>query len=184
MKNKKLVRCIITTILIIAVTSSQPVGAGVWGQHIWPSWKNVLKTYGDIEIWDEDRDIDPSIEDWYGVSKEEIEICSKWGGTETAQKGGSLSSPIELSQLTLTLQAQKKTMPDNTTLYEISWYIQPVKNPVDYEVVLTGDGTYNITEGEASYENAGVGYFTQYLEASYNQAELRSSITVLTAPIT
>ena len=184
MKNKRLISYIITTAIIIAIISSQKAYAGVWGERIWPGWKEALKTYGDVEIWDEDRDIYPVIEDWYGVSEEEIDICNKWGGTETAQKGGTLSSPIELSQLTLTLQAQKQSLPDDTILYEVSWYIQPVENSISYKVVLIGDDTYNITEGEASYEEAGVGYFTEYLEADYTQAQLRSSNTVLTVPIT
>ncbi|MBU0614925.1 MAG: hypothetical protein KJ601_02430 [Nanoarchaeota archaeon] len=100
--------------------------------------------------------------EWYQVSAWEIEVCSKWGGSELAQVGATSAAPISLSQLTVTLQAEAiyyepigNTSIDN--IYTVSWYIQPIGGEFEYAVYLVdaNGATANVASGTASYESPG-----------------------------
>ncbi|MBI2128815.1 hypothetical protein HYU07_01115 [Candidatus Woesearchaeota archaeon] len=115
------------------------------------------------------------IPNWYAVEGWEVETCSKWGGTAEAQTG-SATSEIYLSQLTVALQAEKTAFPDNTTLYEVSYYIQPMTNNVEFSVwlknTLTGDKN-NITQtASASPLTGASGFNAFYSNISYDVIQL------------
>ncbi|MBU1005166.1 MAG: hypothetical protein KJ561_05025 [Nanoarchaeota archaeon] len=114
------------------------------------------------------------LDDWYEVEDWELEVCSKWGGTEEAQSGASSSSPIYLSQITLTLQGKKEaySVPNATTLYKASWYLEPTAK-VSYKVELIGnDMSEKIGEGEASYDAPAQGYYADYLDAGFSYVKM------------
>lgn len=115
--------------------------------------------------------------DWYAVEDWEIETCSKWGGTAEAQSGSvTLTTNVYLYELTYTINAQKTEFPDNITLYEVGYYIQPITSDVEYSVRLknkaTGDN-YNITIGAtASAVSGSSGFSAFYSNVTYDIAQL------------
>jgi len=105
---------------------------------------------------------------WYGLADWELQECSVWGGTEESQIGARTASPIYLSQTTLTLQGQKRLMPDNTTFYEVSWYFHPNELAVAYTIIMSkDDGTTKSIGGATANPAAGSeGYYYTYLTES------------------
>jgi len=82
---------------------------------------------------------------WYSVEDWELEVCSMWSETEEARHSSVMqSSEIYLSQLTLTLQGKKIVYPDNSSLYEFAWYIQPAQGNVEYEVLAYNENNTNV----------------------------------------
>ena len=70
---------------------------------------------------------DPSVQEWYDVAEWELELCRVWGGT--AEAYNVVNGPTYLSETTVTLQGQKsEKMPDNTTMYEVAWYLESGTN--------------------------------------------------------
>jgi hypothetical protein len=105
---------------------------------------------------------------WYDVADWEIAVCSGWGGIadDTAAEGGELQSSgmYEYTSLdiSIAIQAQVKPVgegietPAYTNIYEISWYVQPVAESVNYEVIAKyiDGGTEVIQSGSATpYSN-------------------------------
>jgi len=81
---------------------------------------------------------------WYPVEDWELEVCSMWSGTDEAQHSSVMqSSEIYLSQLTLTLQGKRILYPDNSSLYEFAWYIQPAQGNVEYSVFAYNENNTN-----------------------------------------
>ncbi|MBI2545799.1 hypothetical protein HYV81_01325 [Candidatus Woesearchaeota archaeon] len=112
------------------------------------------------------KQFNPKMDDWYKVEQWELDICSKWGGTEAAQAGAQLSQPIYLSVLTLTLQGEKIEQPDNTSLFKVTWYIEPAASSVSYKVELVGNSPispWSVQEAStATNSNPGVGFYAKY----------------------
>jgi hypothetical protein len=132
------------------------------------------------------------IPDWYEVSQWEIEVCSKWGGSELVQAGATTAKPISLSQLTLTMQAEgiyfdDFNIPNSSVenLYTVSWYIQPVAGEIEYNIVLvTSDGsTAPLTSGKASYQSAGFGHEALYHPSIFTRARMNFGDNALELPI-
>lgn len=83
---------------------------------------------------------------WYEVADWEIAVCSSWGGIEDETSGeGGESASSELYEYTsldisIALQTQVKDaaegfeLPEDTNIYEISWYVQPIAGAVNYEI--------------------------------------------------
>ena len=117
-------------------------------------------------VYAKSKQFNPKMDDWYKVEQWELDVCSKWGGTEAAQAGAELSQPIYLSVLTLTLQAEKVDQPDNTSLFKVTWYIEPAAGEVSYKVELVGNSPispWTVQEAStASNANAGVGFYAKY----------------------
>ena len=116
-------------------------------------------------VYAKPHQFDPTMDAWYKVEPWELEVCSKWGGTETAQAGAQLSQPIYLSVLTLALQEEKVDQPDNTSLYKVTWYIEPAVGEVSYQVQLIGNSPISpwlVSQGTATNSNPGVGFYAKY----------------------
>ena len=71
-----------------------------------------------------------------------------------------------MSVLTLTLQAEKIDQPDNTSLFKVTWYIEPAAGEVSYKVELIGNSPISpwpVKEAStATNSNPGVGFFAKY----------------------
>ncbi len=118
-------------------------------------------------VYAKPKQFDPRVEEWYKVEQWELDICSKWGGTETTLAGAELSTPVYLSVLTLTLQAEKIEQPDNTSLYKVTWYIEPAQGEVSYKVELVGNSPispWQIEQDTARNSNPGVGFYAYYFD--------------------
>lgn len=116
-------------------------------------------------VYAKSKQFDPRMDAWYKVEQWELDVCSKWGGTEAAQAGAELSQPIYLSVLTLTLQGEKVDQPDNTSLFKVTWYIEPAAGEVSYKVELTGNSPISpwlVAQGTATNSNPGVGFYAKY----------------------
>ncbi|MFC1741282.1 hypothetical protein ACFL3V_01980 [Nanoarchaeota archaeon] len=111
---------------------------------------------------------DPGVIDvdlgWYDVSDWEIDFCSSWGGTRDEQQsmGGETSSTamhdITSLDYTATLQAEviileegEDILPADTKVYAISWYLQPVAESLQYEIIAYyDDGTTWLVESASA----------------------------------
>ncbi|MDO8741008.1 MAG: hypothetical protein Q7J54_05555 [Candidatus Woesearchaeota archaeon] len=133
------------------------------------------------------------ISDWYAVEDWELEVCSKWGGTDEAQRG-SATSDIYLSQLTVALQAEKTAFPDNTTLYEVSYYIQPFSEDIQFAIKLANsqnDTDYDIVTVTTASISAGASGFTAFYsdeffdlaKIGYGDSSSSGPENILTVPI-
>jgi len=129
---------------------------------------------------------------WYAVSQWEIEVCSKWGGSELAKAGAVTASPIALSQITLTLQAEgyifsDKNIPNSSVenLYTLSWYIEPVTGGLDYAVRLYDNaGAWaEVAVGQSRVNNPGVGHETLYHPSIFTKARLLFGSNYLELPV-
>ncbi len=122
-------------------------------------------------------DFNPLVDRWYKVEDWELDVCSKWGGAKQAYHyETSNNNKIYLSQLTLTLQAEKIVYPsNNSVLYKVSWYFEPAKGEYKYEINLLkngGSSPKQISSGAASYESPAVGSYAEYLNEDYAYAQL------------
>lgn len=136
---------------------------------------------------------DPRIDVWYQVEDWELEVCRKWGGTTDSYN--IVSGPTYLSQTTVTLQGEKsEKMPDDTTLYEVAWYIEDATNrSLEYAVRLRNSETVETKRivGKTSVggNEAASGYEAEYLSEEYDQVQLgyafedAEEITMITVPV-
>ena len=130
-----------------------------------------------ITLIQQGSSFDPSIDDWYAVEDWELEVCSMWGGTDEAMAGATSSSPIYLSQTTLSLQGKKQEYNIagvNQTLYTISWYFEPMEE-LGYMVELVDDSTgaaFKIEEGTATMSEPAVGFHAEYYDIEYTAVRL------------
>jgi hypothetical protein len=127
----------------------------------------------------------PRVDDWYDVSDWEVEVCSKFGGYLEAGISSFLSAAKPVDQLSYTLQAKSKSNPDGQSLYEVSYYIQPVDQAIAYKISLIsirGDAPLVIAQGSAESSGA-YGYKAEYSAANYSFASLELEDNSLTVPI-
>ncbi|MBN1385722.1 hypothetical protein JW968_01965 [Candidatus Woesearchaeota archaeon] len=120
-------------------------------------------------------------ENWYDTVEDwEIEFCSYYGGKEEPiSTTGGFS--YFMSQLALTLQATKgEVLPDNTQLYEVGYYIQPIQGNVTFRITLFGP--YNTRMGVKNSTDVGpggmAGFETFYVNRSrerYDRAVMHVS---------
>lgn len=130
----------------------------------------------------------PKIDAWYPVENWELELCSKWGGTKEAQSGATSSSPIYLSQTTISLQGKKQEYyidGFNKTLYTVSWYLEPILE-MSYRVYLINDDeslSFKISDGTASYSSPGAGFESEYYDAEYTAVKMDYGTNWLIVPL-
>ena len=132
-------------------------------------------------------DFDPIVDDWATVEPWEVEYCRKWGGSDQGgvNKGATSKIPIALSQLTVTLQGGKTeyNLTGQSILYTASWYIEPVSGEIDYIVTFIGDGILEIGGGMASNTEAGLGYYSEYINKSFTHVKIDFPGNYLEVPI-
>jgi len=125
---------------------------------------------------------------WYGVEQWEINECVRWGGATEAQSSYSTEGgPVLLSQTTLSLQAKKivYNIRNATTLYEASWYLEPIGSDMDYTIHLTNPDGNNklIAEGSAKRSEPVKGYYADYHTTDYKNIKMSYGGKALEVPI-
>ena len=125
---------------------------------------------------------------WYGVEEWEIEVCTQWGGAEEAQNSYSTEGgPVILSQTTLSLQAKKISynIENVSTLYEASWYLEPLGEDMAYSIYLINQNGNNklIGEGTATKSKPLNGYYANYHNSDYTQIKMSYGGKTLQIPI-
>jgi len=134
------------------------------------------------------RSFNPSIDAWYAVEDWELEVCSKWGGTQEVASGATSSSSVFLSRTTLSLQGEKQTYDItgvNQSLYAISWYLEPLTS-MSYRIELIDDATatpFRLDDGEASYENPAIGYHSEYYDINYTSVKMTYGLEWIEVPL-
>ena len=132
----------------------------------------------------------PGIDGWAAVSDNEIDFCKKYGGSVEAgvNAGATSSIPIALSQLTMTIQADKERFEIEGVvdyLYQVSWYIEPVAGQQDFEIVLIGEGEDDLEiERDVAFPDApGINFYAEYLTENFTHAKIVSGNDFLQVPI-
>jgi len=125
---------------------------------------------------------------WYGVEEWEIDVCTMWGGAEEAQEGYiTEGGPVLLSQTTLSLQGKKivYNIGNQSSLYEASWYLEPIGEDINYTVhIIDAEGNIiQIGSGTASLTGPAKGYYAEYHEANYTDIKLAYGDRFLQIPI-
>ena len=124
---------------------------------------------------------------WYEVADWEIEVCSSWGGIEDETEGtGGESISSEMYEhtsldISIALQAQVKDiaegleLPEDTNIYEISWYVQPVAGSVNYEIRARylGGQSQVIESGSATPYTNYEGYHVEETDKKMTSVVLR-----------
>jgi len=101
---------------------------------------------------------------WYEVDDWEIEECSKWGGTESAETISSGTVGYSnMDSASATLQSSRKNLPIDeetfTYIYEVAWYYHPIDESKTYKIRMIGPTkTENIYEATASDNDGDSGY--------------------------
>lgn len=132
------------------------------------------------------------VKTWYSVTDEEINFCSKWGGTPEAQTGAITDNTIALSQLTISLQAQvqkpfagvsgAENISENT--YKVSWYVEPFERTVSYSVKLIGPkGNEYVDSGAAAHNSPGTGFYAVSTQEEFTNARIDYGGHFLMVPI-
>jgi len=105
--------------------------------------------------------------DWYDVEDWELQVCDKWGGVEELNDG-TTSAKIYLSQMVITLQAEKVVFQldetDYTTQYKIGWYFAPYQDDYIYSVHLEGDSQIWLVDEESADQASGKSGFKAFYE--------------------
>lgn len=107
---------------------------------------------------------------WYSIEDWEWNTCEKWGGPyQSSSAGESGLGVINLSKyftssLIVTMQAEileaapsNASLPDETKLYAISWYVQPIAESVHFTVTAQGL-PQAISSTSATLDAPGFGY--------------------------
>ncbi len=146
-----------------------------------PSFLQQYSKYFDV-FWGSGRDPPVPQKQWYEVEQWEIEYCSKFGGSVSPQSSAEVISS-QVSQLTATLQGSRKKQQDNTTLYEVSYYIQPISSSIPYVVEVLGKSngtTINRTiDRGTAYPSGTADYAAFYSEENYNRARMNYGGSIL-----
>ncbi|HLD89101.1 MAG TPA: hypothetical protein VI894_02745 [Candidatus Nanoarchaeia archaeon] len=153
-----------------------------------PKSQSFLQKYSGYfsTFWGSGKDPPAPQKQWYEVEQWEIEYCSKYGGHVSPESSAEVISS-QISQLTATLQGSKKKQSDNTTLYEVSYYIQPISSSIPYVVEVLGksNGTTinkTISRGTA-YPSGTADYEAFYSEENYNQVRMTYGGNVLSVEL-
>lgn len=147
-----------------------------------------------FSIWDaifkSEEEVNPIIPEWYGFKDWEINECRTWGGTTMASSGGSTTTNIKLSEITISLSAEKEEFKFNSsynkTLYKVSYYIQPLTD-TKYAVRLYNTENHNesllVDKTDVTYDSPKKDYFTIETENIYDVAQLWYGSGTLTMPV-
>ncbi len=108
---------------------------------------------------------------WYAVEDWELQVCSRWGGSETGQKATSKSDPVFLSQTTLTLAAERFPYPPDLkpeSIYKVSWYFEPIL-PASFRIELHNpDGAKYVVQADTAADLGSPGYGFRSVELLEN----------------
>jgi hypothetical protein len=133
-----------------------------------------------------ERDFDPRVSNWYDIQDWEVEVCKLYGGTEIPL-AISNNQNLFLSQNTYTLQVNKEELPDETIIFKISHYIQPLQDDVDFAIRLRKPqsnqnlriiGRTNVDQGQSHTD-----FDTKIESVDYDIAQLRIDDFILTVDI-
>jgi hypothetical protein len=124
---------------------------------------------------------------WYVVEPWEVEVCSKWGGTATAQQNaGTASGSSYMFLTTITLQGKRTLVRDegqNKTIYEAAWYFRPLDKSQEYRIVFIGNKTKTVYTGKATPENGDANYYAEESADSYTDVQIIYQSGTLKVPI-
>ena len=132
------------------------------------------------------------VKTWYSVTEQEINFCSKWGGTPEAQSGAVTDTTIALSQLTISLQAQYddpfagvgEVSNISEKTYKVSWYVEPFENTISYSVKLIGpNGNEYVDSGSAMRNSPGTGFYAVSTNQEFTNARIDYGGHFLMVPI-
>lgn len=128
---------------------------------------------------------------WNPVQPWEVQQCKKKLSTQiwSSKTGDGLSSASPLLfDLTVTLQAEQRTLSYEKGLYEnsVSWYVQHYQQDVQYSLILIDDqghsfdvpkeGTGPIKNKKADHVSGGAGFIAWEGKQKYAKAELNMEI--------
>ena len=125
---------------------------------------------------------------WYAVQDWELQVCSKWGGSETGQKATAKSDPVFLSQTTLTLAAERFSYPPDLkpeSIYKVSWYFEPLL-PAIYRIELHNpDGAKYViqTDAPADLDSPGYAFRSVELLENFTTATIEFGAQVVEIPV-
>jgi len=132
--------------------------------------------------------------DWYDVDDWELQVCNKWGGVDELNDG-TTTGEVYLSEMVITLQAQKVVFQidetNYTTQYKIGWYFAPYQDDYIYGVRLAAPNDIWFAKDEAVSQGSGKSGFNAFYENEtvYSEAVLEycrddySSCGSLTVPV-
>jgi hypothetical protein len=136
-----------------------------------------------------DEDVNSKVDlGWYKVADWEVEVCRKWGGLydeESAASGQTLAKNMSAyTSMTLTATIQggilevspgEGTFPNNTQVYEISWYVQPIAESLNYDVTaFYKDGNTKLIESTSATPYSGYdGYHAEESTKKMTHVALR-----------
>lgn len=121
---------------------------------------------------------DPIIPEWQAVSNDDIETCTKWGGTkESYNLDAGQTYANYAGDIIATIQATK-TKGVNQTLYEVGYFID-ASQPWNYSVAVRGDDfEYLVTKTETTESVAGYKAFYDN-DTRWTTAELKVNTTTI-----
>jgi hypothetical protein len=186
--DKKILLLFVVLIILAPVTAVDN-DPSTWGSIIAPSWDYISGYWGETSTQKIPGMFGYTLEPW------EFEICA----TKTTAdinynkppgfSGASTDLANIYAPLTATIEAQKHSYPDNTTLIEVSWYLQPKSSAIKYSVYLQKGATKfylpNYKNVESDPVQGTVEFYAEYLEINYTDAvmEYESGQTILSVPI-
>jgi len=144
-----------------------------------PSTFSNALSKASLELW-KGTEPDAPTTPWYQAKPEDIAVCKAYGGKESpVTSGGTITGNLALSELTVTIQADKTKLPDNSTLYQVSWYVEPIQGSATYTVaVVTSGGKENkfVPGGSATPgDGAAAEFFPFYSTEDYTKVRITAS---------
>ncbi len=160
----------ILIIIAMALPSASPKNYGMFDKEYWDTISGSQEGYPD-------GGGSPTTK-WYDVAPWEIDFCSKWGGSKAPNDNlpGTRTSDQPFSNMAATYQAQSDfiELPDKTTLYEYSYYIEPARGHMEYTIELRGGiDTYLLEKGNASAAGGAANYNAVYLNGTFTQMVIK-----------
>ncbi len=173
-------------ILGVAVSLISPVFSSELSDDFWRTNRNSFLTraepfdmFGFDRTTDNPKDMYPGL--FYPVQGWEINVCMR--SLESPPRGEDTTykptNPQAIYQTTASIVA-KSTSYDNTTLYEVYWFIYPKKTSITYSVSLvSADGRLKYPVPSYTSKSIGLnpdaGSFAQYLASNYTRAIIEFS---------
>ncbi|MBL7050953.1 hypothetical protein ISS04_02195 [Candidatus Woesearchaeota archaeon] len=111
---------------------------------------------------------------WYDVEDWEVDVCSRGVDVPEIQSSPDSGDSSYVYDFTFTLNAQETEL-YNVSLYEVSYYIEPMDGNITFQVFLLGPGiSTNVTGEMISKPNGGkAGYeFIEYEKGVYTEAQI------------
>ena len=115
---------------------------------------------------------------WYQVEDWEVDVCSKWGGTEFAGQAATTSGrKVPFATMSATVQGKKFKTLEGNFVYEAAWYIESYAEVTNYEITFINSkepqARHQIDAGALSPESGAQGYDTYDLTEDYTHIKLQ-----------